>query len=54
MIRVVTLDSYDDKQLAKFSRTLYTAFGVGSEHPASASCPRAWAIRWMRRRCWSR
>ncbi|MBJ6759214.1 hypothetical protein DRW03_04405 [Corallococcus sp. H22C18031201] len=39
MIRVVTLDPIDDKQLAKFNRTLYTAFGVGSEHSGSAEIP---------------
>ena len=39
MIRVVTLDDYDDKQLAKFSRTLYTAFGVGSEHAGLMELP---------------
>ncbi len=39
MIRVVTLDPFDDKQLAKFNRTLYTAFGVGSEHSGSAEVP---------------
>ena len=39
MIRVVTLDSYDEKQLAKFARTLYTAFGVGSEHSGQVEPP---------------
>ncbi|AGC47485.1 hypothetical protein MYSTI_06212 [Myxococcus stipitatus DSM 14675] len=39
MIRVVTLDPFDDKQLAKLNRTLYTAFGVGSEHSGSAEMP---------------
>ncbi|ADO74035.1 hypothetical protein [Stigmatella aurantiaca] len=39
MIRVVTLDPYDDKVLAKFSRTLYTAFGVGSENSGSVELP---------------
>ena len=39
MIRVWTLDSFDDKQLAKFNRTLYTAFGVGSEHSGMAELP---------------
>ncbi|MCY1042418.1 hypothetical protein OV208_13930 [Corallococcus sp. bb12-1] len=39
MIRVVTLDPFDDKQLAKFNRTLYTAFGVGSEHSGAAELP---------------
>lgn len=31
MIRVVTLDSYDEKQLGKFTQLLYAAFGVGAE-----------------------
>ncbi len=39
MIRVVTLDSFDDKQLARFCRTLYTAFGVGSEHSGPVELP---------------
>jgi len=39
VIRVVTLDPFDDKQLAKLNRTLYTAFGVGSEHSGSAEVP---------------
>lgn len=39
MIRVVTLDSFDDKQLAKLNRTLYTAFGVGSEHHGHVEPP---------------
>ena len=39
MIRVVTLDTFDDKQLAKFCQTLYTAFGVGSEHSGRIELP---------------
>lgn len=39
MIRVVTLDPFDDKQLAKFCQTLYTAFGVGSEHSGHVDLP---------------
>jgi archaemetzincin len=39
VIRVVTLDPFDDKQLAKFNRTLYTAFGVGSEHSGQVELP---------------
>ncbi|XXF76474.1 hypothetical protein P2318_25965 [Myxococcaceae bacterium GXIMD 01537] len=39
MIRVVTLDTFDDKQLAKFCQTLYTAFGVGSEHSGRVELP---------------
>ena len=39
MIRVVTLDAFDDKQLQRFCRTLYTAFGVGTEHSGSVPVP---------------
>ena len=39
MIRVVTLDEYDPKQLEKFAKTLYTAFGVGAEHSGSVEIP---------------
>jgi predicted Zn-dependent protease len=40
VIRVVTLDSsYDPKQLERFCRTLYTAFGVGSEHAGEHALP---------------
>jgi archaemetzincin len=39
VIRVVTLDPFDDKQLARFCQTLYTAFGVGCEHSGSVSVP---------------
>ncbi len=39
MIRVVTLDAFDEKHLARFNRTLYTAFGVGSEHTSQVELP---------------
>lgn len=39
MIRVVTLDSFDEKQIAKLCQTLYTAFGVGSEHSGQKEVP---------------
>lgn len=39
MIRVVTLDTFDEKQLGKFCQTLYTAFGVGSEHSGQIELP---------------
>lgn len=39
MIRLVTFDSYDEKQLAALCRMLYTAFGVGAEHSAQLEIP---------------
>jgi archaemetzincin len=39
MIRVVTLDEFDPKQLGRFCQTLYTAFGVGCEHTGDAQPP---------------
>lgn len=39
MIRVVTLDPFDDKQLARFCQTLYAAFGVGCEHSGTVGVP---------------
>jgi archaemetzincin len=39
VIRVVTLDTYDEKQLARLCQTLYTAFGVGSEHTGHVDVP---------------
>lgn len=39
MIRVVTLDEFDPKQLEKFCQTLYQAFGVGCEHTGDVSPP---------------
>ncbi len=39
MIRVVTLDEFDPKQLEKFQKTLFTAFGVGAEHSGHVEVP---------------
>ena len=39
MIRVVTLDEFDEKQLALLCKTLYQAFGVGTEHAGSVPIP---------------
>ncbi len=39
MIRVITLEEYDEKHLAKFCQVLYTAFGVGSEHSGHVKLP---------------
>ncbi len=39
MIRVVTLDSFDEKQIARLCQTLYTSFGVGSEHSGQKEVP---------------
>ena len=39
MIRVVTLDEFDPKQLGRFAQMLYQAFGVGSEHTGHAQVP---------------
>ena len=43
MIRVVTLDEFDPKQLQQFMKTLYQAFGVGSEHTAQMPVPAGFA-----------
>lgn len=43
MIRVVTLDSFDDKQLGKLMQTLYTAFGVGTEHSGLVTLPKGFS-----------
>lgn len=40
MIRVVTLDEFEPKHIERFCRTLYTAFGVGSEHTGNAEVPK--------------
>ena len=40
MIRVVTLDEFDPKQLSVFCKTLYQAFGVGCEHTSQVEIPR--------------
>jgi predicted Zn-dependent protease len=39
VIRVVTLEEYDPKELEKFCRLLYTAFGVGCEHSGQVRTP---------------
>lgn len=39
MIRIVTLDPFDDGDLAFLSKTLYQAFGLGTEHAGSRPLP---------------
>lgn len=39
MIRVVTLEELDSKQVKKLCQLLYTAFGVGSEHSNDVRLP---------------
>ncbi len=39
MIRVLTLEDYDPKDLDKLCRALYAAFGVGCEHSAKVKWP---------------
>ncbi len=39
MIRVLTLNDFDDKQLEKLCRHLYTSFGVGCEHSKKLLVP---------------
>lgn len=39
MIRVVTLDEFDEKQLKKLTQALYQAFGVGTEHSGQHAVP---------------
>ena len=39
MIRIVTLDPFDDGDLAALSKTLYQAFGLGTEHAGSRPLP---------------
>lgn len=39
MIRVLTLDEFEPKQLEKLCKQLYTAFGVGAEHTAMVKLP---------------
>jgi predicted Zn-dependent protease len=39
VIRLVTLQPYDPKQLEKLTRSLYTAFGVGCEHVDELELP---------------
>lgn len=39
MIRVATLEEFDQKHVEKLCRTLYTAFGVGCEHSGHVRFP---------------
>lgn len=39
MIRVITLDEFDEKQLQQLCKTLYTAFGVGAEVSKKMTAP---------------
>jgi predicted Zn-dependent protease len=39
VIRIVTLDPFDDGDLAALSKTLYQAFGLGTEHAGSRPLP---------------
>lgn len=39
MIRIVTLDSFDPADLAFLTRTLYQAFGLGTEHAGEKPLP---------------
>jgi archaemetzincin len=39
VIRVVTVDEFDDKQLKKFCQVLYAAFGIGCEHSGLSPIP---------------
>jgi archaemetzincin len=39
MIRVITLDEFDPKAIAKLCATLYQAFGVGCEHQGDGRMP---------------
>ncbi len=39
MIRIVTLEPYDPEDLAALSRTLYQAYGLGTEHAGSKPLP---------------
>ena len=39
MIRLVTLQPYDEKQIERLSKQLYTAFGVGCEHSGEFEPP---------------
>ena len=39
MIRLVTLDPFDDEDLALLSKTLFQAFGLGTEHGGSRPLP---------------
>ncbi len=39
MIRIITLDPFEDAHIKKLSQTLYTAFAVGCEHSGSVKVP---------------
>lgn len=39
MIRLVTLDSFEEKQIARLCQLLYTAFAVGTEHSGQLQAP---------------
>lgn len=39
MIRLVTLDSYEPKQIERLTKILYAAFGVGCEHVQRSGPP---------------
>lgn len=39
MIRIFTLDEFDPALLKQLSKSLYTAFGVGSEHSGQVAVP---------------
>ncbi len=39
MIRIVTLAPFDDEDIALLSKTLYTAFGLGTEHAGERPLP---------------
>ncbi len=39
MIRIVTLEKFDDEDIALLAKTLYTAFGLGTEHAGERALP---------------
>ncbi len=39
MIRIVTLERFDDEDIALLSRTLFQAFGLGTEHAGERTLP---------------
>jgi len=39
VIRIVTLDKFDEADLAFLAKTLYTAFGLGTEHAGERELP---------------
>jgi archaemetzincin len=40
VIRIVTLDKFDETDLALLAKTLYTAFGLGTEHAGERPLPK--------------